>query len=117
MAIQLQRISLPVGPGSLRQLSQSATHVLRMDTSETTLLIDLSGKKPVAHVMPSLTLPGKGSEPDTGLSAISGVFSANGEQVVLLREGTEQKGGRKPRVEFVKRPARQDVMAATQILE
>lgn len=96
-----QRISLPRGPGSLSQLTQSATHVLRVDRSGPALLIDVSGKKPVAHELPMTIIAGKGSEPDTGLTIISGGFSPDGQRLVLLRDGTDQKGGRLPQVELV----------------
>lgn len=101
MAIQLQRISLPRGPGSLAQLTQSATHVLRIDRSGPALLIELSGKKPVAHELPMLIVKGEGSEPDAALVIESGGFSPDGTRMVLLRGGTDRNGGKKPSVELV----------------
>lgn len=101
MALQLQRISLPRGAGSLAQLTQSATHVLRVDRSGPALLVDVSGKKPVAHELPMTILPGKGSEPDAALTIEAADFSPDGSRLVVLRGGTDRNGGRKPSVEFI----------------
>lgn len=101
MAIQLQRISLPRGPGSLAQLTQSATHVLRIDRSGPALLVDLSGKKPVAHEFPIGIVKGAGSEPDAALVIESGGFSPDGARMVFLRGGTDRNGGKKPSVELI----------------
>jgi cell wall assembly regulator SMI1/predicted DNA-binding WGR domain protein len=82
-----QRVSLPLGPGSLNQLTQSATHVLRLDRSGPTLLIDMTGKKPVAHQLPSKPYPRK--DGNYSSTASSGGFSADGKLLVLLRAGID----------------------------
>ena len=87
MAINLQRISLPCGPGSLSELVQSATHVLRIDRSGPAVLIDVSGKKPVAYELPILVIPSGNSNADSARVAISGGFAPDGQQLVLLRAG------------------------------
>lgn len=101
MALQLQRISLPRGAGSLAQLTQSATHVFRVDRSGPALLVEVSGKKPVAHELPMSILPGKGSEPDAALVIEAAHFTPDGSRLVVLRGGTDRNGGRKPSVEFI----------------
>lgn len=100
MALQLQRIALTRGSGTLTQLTQSATHVFRVDRSGPSLLVDLSGKKPVVHELPPTVLPGKGSEPDTALVIEAADFTPDGSKLVVLRSGAE-RSGRKPAIEVI----------------
>lgn len=101
MPLQLQRITLPRGPSSLAQVTQSRTHVLVVDHSGPSLLVDVSGKKPVVHELPNLILEGQGTDPGTSLCTLSGAFSADGTRLVLLRAGTDRNGGRKPALEVI----------------
>jgi WD40 repeat protein len=88
MALTTERITLPRGPGTLRQLVQSNTHVMSVNGSGPSHLVDLSGKKPVVHELPTLIVRGEGSNPDQAMCLASAAFSPDGTLLALLREGT-----------------------------
>jgi cell wall assembly regulator SMI1/predicted DNA-binding WGR domain protein len=95
MPTSLERISLPRGPGSLSQLTQSATHVLRVDRSGPALLIDVSAKKAVAH---ELRPEHQDTEVITG-----GGFSPDGTQLVLLCADMNERGARLETIDVLTR--------------
>jgi hypothetical protein len=86
-------IKLPSSTGSLAGLSQSGPLLLRVDSSNSNvLLIDLGEKKPTFREVPGTVAP---------RSVTAGVFSADGQQLVLLCTDDNQE-----------HPARVEVLAA-----
>jgi dipeptidyl aminopeptidase/acylaminoacyl peptidase len=89
MALTVSKLTLPRGAGSLRQLTQSATHLVRVDGSGASYLVDLGAKKPEVHELPSIIIPGKGSNPDRALGVEGASFAPDGKRLALIRGGME----------------------------
>ncbi|MFT3709551.1 MAG: hypothetical protein QM817_18135 [Archangium sp.] len=99
MALSSERITLPRGPGSLRQLVQCGSWIARLDASGSTWLVDTSAKKPAIHEVPTLTLGGEGNDANRAFTAEAGGFSADGKHFALLRAGAA--GLRLPSIEVL----------------
>lgn len=94
MALTVERITLPRGPGSLRQVTQSpdGKHVLRIDSSGWQYLVELGGKKPIIHEFQTATI----ADTNLAICISSASFSPDGKHFVFLED--EVKGHREPHV-------------------
>ena len=71
------RVNTPTASSSLRWVSVSATHLLRLDGSSPSILVDLRGKKPITRVVPL-----------EGFSHPRSCFSRDGKHFFVLDAAT-----------------------------
>lgn len=110
MALTVERITLPSGPGSLRQVTQSPSglHVLRIDASGREFLVELGGKKPVIHEFPIKSLP----DSNLAICICSAAWSPDGKHFAFLEQSVAKE--RAPHV-VVYETATRNVVASLKI--
>lgn len=115
MSLTAERITLPRGPGTLRQVTQSPSglHVLRIDASGWQYLVELGGKKPVIHELRTQSLPGRTpSDPGLAICVTAGAFSPDGKRFALLEAAAGDE--RAPHV-VIRETSTRDIVANLKI--